>query len=158
MIRAKPIPGMSLTEQPKSRPYLRPPKYPEPEDALQMYLDKLSEKKMMSNLTKLMEKGVDIKTITTGILRLGVANGLHSIDTSMIISPIIHEKIKGISDLAGLEYNSGFEKDNSNERDQMDMFRKSLTRSAPKENLQEPELEIEIEEKPTKSLIQRRTK
>lgn len=107
----RPIPGQSLTAEPKSLPYERPPEVSDPEQALQIHLAKLNEPKRMDAILTLLENDIDLVTVVEGITRNGVANGIHSVDVSLIISPVIHEFIKTTADAIGIEYDEGFEKD-----------------------------------------------
>lgn len=104
-----PIPGQSLTTPPGNFPWERPPEITDPEEVIQMYLTKLSDKERTEAILDLVELDTDIRTITEGILRAGVAGGIHSIDISLIVAPVIHEFIKQSADAAGLEYDEGFE-------------------------------------------------
>lgn len=104
-----PIPGQSLTDAPGSRPWERPPEITDPEEAIQMYLVKLSDPEVTQDLMDLLELDTDIRTLTEGILRGGVSSGVHSIDTSLIIAPVIHEYIKQSADAAGIQYDEGLE-------------------------------------------------
>jgi len=45
-----PIPGQSLTREPKSRPFERPPEIVHPEEALQSHLKRMNDVKDSSNL------------------------------------------------------------------------------------------------------------
>lgn len=103
-----PIPGMSLTEKPKSRPYTKPPKMTDPEAVLQMYLQKFDNKEVMDFVETSVDNGMTIKDITTGILRVGAAKGVHSLDVGLLVAPIVHEKVKGIAEVLGMEYDDGF--------------------------------------------------
>jgi len=102
-----PIPGQSLTSEPKNYPWENPPLMVDPEEALLFHLEKLEDKKTVESIAGLMALGVDILDLTEGILRAGVASGQHSIDVSLIIAPVIHEYIKGIGDAAGIDYKEG---------------------------------------------------
>jgi len=48
-------------------------------------------------------------TLTQGILRSAVMEGIHTIDISLIIAPVVHEFIKGAALRAGIDFNEGFE-------------------------------------------------
>lgn len=102
-----PIPGQSLTTTPKNSPYERPPEINDPEEALVMYMDKLNDPDMMGDIMELLELDVDVKTIVEGITRMGVARGVHTVDVSLIISPVIHELIVDYADELGIEYDEG---------------------------------------------------
>lgn len=113
-----PIPGESLTKAPGNAPWERPPEVADPEQAIQGYLKRLSEPDRTEAILEFLELGADVKTLTEGILRDGVMNGIHSLDVSMIIAPVIHEFIKTSADAAGISYDEGFE--NVEEKQQQD--------------------------------------
>ena len=102
-----PIPGESLTTPPGSRPWERPPEISDPEEAIQMHLLRLSKPEFMEALVDAMELDVDITTLTEGLLRGAVAGGIHSIDVSLVVAPVVHEFIKSVGDAAGIEYDEG---------------------------------------------------
>ena len=106
-----PIPGQSLTSEPRSYAWENPPEYSTPEDALMWHLENLDDPKKTEAMISLMGLGLDITTMTEGILRGAVADGRHTIDVSMIIAPVIHEYIVGVAEAANIEYNEGFEED-----------------------------------------------
>ena len=89
-----PIPGQSLTKEPRSYAWEDPPKYSKPEDALMWHMDRLEEPERTKAVLTLLELGLDVVTLTEGVLRGGVVQGIHNIDVSLIIAPIIHEYIK----------------------------------------------------------------
>ena len=93
-----PIPGQSLTSEPKNSPWENPPLMVDPEEALLWHLEKLEKPKVTESVAGLMALGVDILDLTEGILRAAVAEGQHSIDVSLIIAPVVHEYIKGIGE------------------------------------------------------------
>ena len=102
-----PIPGQSLTSEPKNSPWENPPLMVDPEEALLWHLEKLEKPKVTESVAGLMALGVDILDLTEGILRAAVAEGQHSIDVSLIIAPVVHEYIKGIGDAVGIDYKEG---------------------------------------------------
>lgn len=105
------FPGQSLTAEPMNAPYENPPEMVEPEDAITWHLDRLIEPDRAEALLDSMELGLDVVTLTEGILRGAVMEGQHSIDVSLIIAPVIHEFIKTTADKAGVEYEEGFPDD-----------------------------------------------
>tara|TARA_R110000824_G_scaffold125519_1_gene284678 strand:+ start:874 stop:1419 length:546 start_codon:yes stop_codon:yes gene_type:complete len=105
------IPGQSLTSEPKNSRWENPPRMVDPEESLLWHLEKLQKPKSMEAAAGMMALGIDILTLTEGVLRAAVAEGQHSIDVSLIIAPVIHEYIKGIGDAAGVDYKEGFEDD-----------------------------------------------
>ena len=105
----RPIPGQSLTAESKSQAFERPPEITDPIEALDAHIDNLSGDGAMEDALYFLEFGVDLVTLVQGMLRGAVMEGIHSIDVSLIIAPVLHEHIKGFADAAGLEYDEGFE-------------------------------------------------
>ena len=105
-----PIPGQSLTTEPKSRPWEQPPKYTTPEEALNFYVPRLSDPEMMAPMVDVMEDGTTVVTVAEMIQSSGVMQGLHSVDVGLIISPVLVELLVTQADLAEIEYKVGTEK------------------------------------------------
>lgn len=105
----RPIPGQSLTDTPKNAPWERPPEINDPELALQVHLARLNEPKVMRGVLANLEMGMDLVSLTEGLMRVAVSKGIHSIDVSIIIAPAVHEFIKITADELGVEYDEGFE-------------------------------------------------
>ena len=108
MVLDGPIPGQSLTAEPRNAPYERPPELTDPDDALMVHLDKLNDAEVIEGVTYLVQKGVDVRTITEGILRSAVMEGIHSVDVSLIVAPVVHDFIASTLDAVGVEYEHGF--------------------------------------------------
>lgn len=105
-----PIPGQSLTLEPKAYAWERPPEINDPEEAIQMHIARLSQPKMLEAALDAMELGeLDIATLTKGIMRGAVSNGIHSIDVAMIAAPIVHEYLRQAADTFGIDVDDGFE-------------------------------------------------
>ncbi len=110
-----PIPGQSLTSTPKGAPYERPPEITDPVEALDWHLDRLDNPKAVKEAMFFLEMGMDLSTLVEGIARGAVAEGIHSIDVSLIITPVIHEYLKGYADALEIEYDEGFENEEDEE-------------------------------------------
>jgi len=111
----RPIPGQSLTAEPKGRPYERPPEINDPEEAVQYHLTRLNDVERLDTAMLLLQMGVDVKSLTEGILRGAVSEGIHTIDISLTIAPTVHEFIETVADEVGVSYKTGFEKDEQEE-------------------------------------------
>ena len=111
-----PIPGQSLTSEPKNSPWENPPLMTDPEEALLWHIEQFENPEKVKGVGGLLILGLDLVTLTEGILRSAVAKGQHSIDISLIIAPIVHEYLKGIADASGIEYVEGLE-----DEDEMDL-------------------------------------
>lgn len=156
------IPGQSLTSPPGKHPYERPPEINDPEEAIQMHLTRLSSEEMVEDIVDMLELDVDIVTLTEGILRSAVSEGIHSIDISLSIAPVIHEHIKTTADKAGIEYEEGLEdKEGKADRDRAVTIAKAKKRLAATdlefdEDDSPKEPSTEIEEEP-EGFVKRRT-
>lgn len=156
----RPIPGQSLTTEPKNAPYERPPEIVDPVEALDAHIDNLLKPGAMEDVLYFLEFGVDLVTLVQGILRAGVLEGIHSIDVSLIIAPVLHEYIKGFADAADLDYEEGFEdeqakkalsykRDVARAKKLLGELREQEGEEIPttmEEMTQEPEMEVEEEE------------
>jgi len=156
----RPIPGQSLTTEPKNAPYERPPEIVDPVEALNVHIENLLKPGAMEDALYFLEYGVDLVTLVQGILRGAVMEGIHSIDVSLIIAPVIHEYIKGFADADGVDYKEGWEteeeekalsyrRDAARAKKLMDKLREEESQAIPttmKEMTEEPEMEPEVEE------------
>ena len=106
-----PIPGQSLTSEPKNSSWENPPEISSPEEALLWHLEKFDNPKKTEAVVGLLALGLDLVTMTEGLLRTAVAEGRHGIDVSLIIAPVIHEHLKGIAEASGIDYIEGLEED-----------------------------------------------
>ncbi len=157
-----PVPGQSLTSPPKKYPYERPPEINDPEEALQMHLTQLSKEGMTENITDMLELDVDIVTLTEGILRNAVSKGIHSIDVSLSIAPVIHEFIKKTAEDAGIEYEEGLEDKEAIAEGQkaIDKAKSYKTLERMKAAMAEPKEEVSLEpvnEEEPEGFVRRRT-
>ena len=110
MMYDRPIPGQSLTTEPKNAPYENPPQITDPKKALMHHIEILNTPEAAEDiLFFISDLGVDVKTLTEGALRQAVMGGVHSVDVSLIIGPVVHEFIRGIPLAAGIDFDEGFE-------------------------------------------------
>ena len=111
MIFDRPQPGFSLTQEPKGAPFENPPEIVDPEEAAMYHLDKMNNPNAFEDISYFLEAGIDIPTLVQGILRSAVFQGVHSIDVSLIIAPILHEFIKDVAEATGTDYDEGISDD-----------------------------------------------
>ena len=102
-----PIPGQSLTTEPQGRPWETPAKYSDPEDALTYYVSKIGTADRTAHMLEVLESGLPAAKLVDSITLAGVMEGLHSIDTAIIISPSLFDLITAVADNAGIEYKKG---------------------------------------------------
>lgn len=112
-----PIPGQSLTTPPKQYAWERPPEMDDPEEVIQFYIRKMNNPDTMEGIIDALELDMTVKDLTEGMLRMGVANGLHSIDVSLLAAPVIHDFIVSFAKDLGVEYDEGWEDKKQVEKD-----------------------------------------
>ena len=103
-----PIPGQSLAKTPRNALYERAPEIVEPNEAILWHLQKLSAPSRLDNLLFTLEYGLPVKHATQAALTLAVAKGIHNIDISLIIAPVIHKFIATAAKEAGVDYLDDF--------------------------------------------------
>ena len=106
-----PIPGQSLTDEPKNYAWENPPEITDPKEAIAMHMSKFNDPEVIDNMLDLLDIGFPVRALAESILTASVAAGWHSIDVSLIVAPFIHEHIISMANEAGVSYVEGFEKD-----------------------------------------------
>lgn len=146
-----PIPGQSLTVEPKNFAWERPPEISDPEEAIQMHITRLSDPDLLEDALNLLEfEDLDIQTVVKGIMRGAVANGIHSIDVALIAAPVVHEFLKQAAKAVGIDAEDGFE-DKNTKKQRDDYVVSSRAKKMLKEMGAKPKevaKEVEMEEAP----------
>ena len=162
-----PIPGESLTSAPKQYPWERPPETSDPREALSIHMDRLDDPEVMDGVLTFLEAGATIQELTMGMLRTAVSKGIHSPDVSLLIAPLIHEKVKMVADKLGIEADEGFEdKDATRGAEKIKAVvhaKKKLSKSdvlskEEKKQIEEAHVEETVEEKPAKRGLMERSR
>ena len=107
-----PIAGQSLTAEINGRPWLNPPQKVSVDDAIEYYLDRMSSEEFTDQLVDVLEMGVPVTTLANTIQLGSVMDGVHSVDTGMLVMPFIMEMIMLVGDSSGVKYDSGLENPN----------------------------------------------
>ena len=155
------VPGQSLTDYPKNYPWERPPEIVDPNDAIKYHIDRVSDESNIDNVLDVLEFGIPAKILSEAMMSGAVASGIHSIDVSLIIEPIVRDFIMKAADMAGIEYKETFKPDEMTMAERASLFNDAvestpeserdkgfeLVKEAAASMQQEPEEEI-MEEKP----------
>ena len=110
-----PIPGQSLTDEPNNFAWERPPEITDPDEAVVFHLDRLSEKPIVDSVLHLLQMGFPVDVLTRSILTGAVGSGMHSIDVSLLISPVIEEEIAYMGTTAGVKFKNTFGNDETDD-------------------------------------------
>ena len=135
-----PIPGQSLTSTPRNYPWERPPETTDPDEAITHHLTRVSQPKMLDNILDGISAGMPVSLITDMMLTGAVAKGIHSIDISLMVAPVIHEYIVNLLEEEGVEFKEFFEEDSNEDT------RKNLAVSQAIRGLKETGTVMEEEE------------
>ena len=152
-----PIPGQSLTTEPKSRPWEQPPKYTTTEEALSFYIPRLSDAELMAPMVDAMEDGTTVVAVADMIQSSGVMSGLHTLDVGLMISPVLVELLVTQAQLADIEYKIGTEK---SDKPDSSLVRKAVDKSSESYFDESTEEEVMVEETPeveSEGIMSRRT-
>ena len=104
-----PIPGMGLTHEVGGRPWQKPPQYNTVEEALEYYIPRFSDPKVVDQLLDVMELGIPLTTIADAMQSSAVMEGMHTIDVGLLAMPVLIEMMAYIGDESGVEYKLGLE-------------------------------------------------
>ena len=104
-----PIPGQSLTTEPGARPWENPPQLSTVSEAAEFYLERLSEPSEMATLLDKIEEGAPLTLIADTFQELGVMKGIHTLDVGILVTPVLIEFMKAISEQEEIEYVIGTE-------------------------------------------------
>ena len=75
----RPVPGHSLTDTPKSKPYENPAMFSDPDDAVDFIVDKINQPANSARFQKLMFAGMSVEEITNTIALGGFTGGVHNL-------------------------------------------------------------------------------
>lgn len=97
-----PIPGMSLTREPKNQPWEQPPKFVKKEEALAFYLEKLNVPDTLDDILFILDRKVPLEILVDTMTSYGVMEGYHTPDVKILVSPILHEHLKILCEAVNL--------------------------------------------------------
>lgn len=99
-----PIPGASLTAEPGNYPWEQPPMLTDPDEAIGHHISRLHQNDRLDSIYDALEMGISVDSITGILLTAGQMNGIHNVDTSVLIGPVLHEYIVTAAKMAGIDY------------------------------------------------------
>ena len=106
-----PRPGMAMTHELGARPWQTPARLVTTDEVVQDYLLRMQDDSFVKQLIGVLESGVPVTTLANTIQLAGVMEGRHSIDTGMLVIPVLMEMMMLIGDKAGIKYNTGMDRD-----------------------------------------------
>ena len=126
-----PIPGQSLTKTPKNYPWERPPQITNVDEAVVRHVENISNPEAIDNILYVLEAGLPVNILTETLLTIAVSKGIHSIDISLLVGPVLFKEIKSLAEEAGINYKDFFDDSELKEKDMKDkantLLRQALT-------------------------------
>lgn len=117
----RPIPGQSLTMEPRNNPWEQPPQMAAIEDVAKYYIERLANQEVIDDFTAMVQAGATLEPIVESTYMQGVMRGLHTLDAGMVVAPIIHQFLKAAIEAQGVSVPD--EKDFQAEADEAEMNR-----------------------------------
>lgn len=154
---SRPIPGEGMTAELGARPWQNPPQFSTVEDALGYYIPRMAQDDFAKSLINVMEMGVPLTSLANIIMISGVMEGRHSVDVGILIIPSLVETMRLLGDSAGVDYDTGMERDASGI--DSGLAQMVATKFAQAEDVEEkkPEEDVEeVAEEPSVGLMSRR--
>lgn len=97
-----PIPGMSIAVNRKEYPYGQPPKFTNPQEALDYFWKQLHKNDVLKMIWYAAEKGADARRIAMAILYTAGHQGIIQLNLGIVISPILAQMIQTIAKAKGI--------------------------------------------------------
>lgn len=89
-----PIPGQSLTDEPKNSPWESPPELNTVEEATEYYIKRLSKENVLDDLALVFQLGGTLRNVSETVTMMGTMQGVHSVDVQMLVAPVVGEYIR----------------------------------------------------------------
>jgi len=128
-----PVPGQSLTDTPKNYPWERPPQIADFNEAIKYHIERLTDVDVMDNVFFALEYGIPSSILVETMMTAAVAQGIHNVDVSLIVNPVVHSFIKSAADEAGINYKEEFEKDEEDPLQRASILVRKSLKATPEE-------------------------
>ena len=150
-----PIAGMSLTHELGARPWQSPAQYTNVDEVIQYYIEKFQIEDAEKSLLDVLEMGVPVSIIANTLQLSSVMEGVHSIDTGLLVLPVLMELIMYIGDKNKVKYDSGLKRGNTGVRNSL--VARAIKEFKEEEGKEEPAKEKQVMVEEPKGLMARRT-
>lgn len=105
-----PVAGMSLTAEPKSRPWRRPSQVSTVDEAVALYAPIFSDKTTSRMLLGQIQTGIPLTTIADILITGNTMEGKHTLDVGLLVAPVLVETMITMADMAEIDYVIGNER------------------------------------------------
>ena len=98
-----PIPGQSLTDEPRNYPWEHPPQYTNPEEAMAFLYDRVTEPEIVEQIISMLDSGVPVEAIVRVMTFSGFLNGKFNPDLAFVLVQPLMNMVSAIGIRAGIE-------------------------------------------------------
>ena len=133
------IPGQSWTKTPGMYPWDKPPRLNTPDEAMDYFIEKLSDDKIAEQLIGLLSMDVSVATIVDSMMLTAFAEGLFTPDVAILTAEDLSMLIMYLGDSAGVDYKKV---DDDQDRELDNAFRGIAQMKTMEEKAKEPELTL----------------
>ena len=149
-----PIPGQSLTAEPKSRPWRRPASATSVDQAAAIYAPMFADKTVSKMLLGQIQNGIPLTSLADLLITANTMEGTHSLDIGLLIAPVLVETMVSMAEMADVEYVIGNERSEDEPGTKTDIVDEVL-RSLKEEDGEEDDSPLqEAQQKPVEEEIQ----
>lgn len=104
-----PVPGMSLTTEPGNRPWENPPQLTTIEEVVSFYAEKLLDPDNEDAILNAFDEKISIESMADMITTSAVMEGIHTIDISVLVNPVVQEMFRYVGDVNNISYIDSYE-------------------------------------------------
>ena len=99
----RPIPGESLTGEPRNNPWEQPAQMSNVNEVAAYYIERLDNEEVLQDFGSIIQAGASLAPVVETVYMQGVMRGLHSIDAGVVVAPVIHAYIKASLEDMGID-------------------------------------------------------
>lgn len=125
----QPIPGQSLTTEPKNNPWEQPPQMSDIEEVTKYYIMRLANQDVIDDFAAMIDAGLPLAPLVKTIVNGGTLRGLHTVDAGMLVTPVIHTFLKQALQSMGMSVkDSSIDPQKQAEKAELERFRLIATK------------------------------
>ena len=149
----RPIPGQSLTDDPYNpAPYERPPEFTSKEEAIEHYLELITNDEYFPDIMKALQEGTEVMTIVELMLTKGFREGEINPDMMLLLAEPLAYILIGLAERQGIRVTIVDDPDDPLEPHQEEdpnIFRKKIRTITKPEDKEELNLDEKIDSAPS---------
>tara|TARA_R100000781_G_C4049828_1_gene117117 strand:- start:123 stop:617 length:495 start_codon:yes stop_codon:yes gene_type:complete len=99
----RPIAGQSLTDEPGNAPWEHPAQYSDLREARDRIFDGLTNENSLKQIVTMLSSNVPVEALVRTILFAGFAEGKWTVDTAILLAPVILVQIVSLAKAGGIK-------------------------------------------------------